>query len=332
MKKIISLILSIIIISGIFAGCGNAEKNANTDTEQEKVTVRLGGLKGPTSMGMVKLLSDNENGLCENKYEFSLSATADEITPKIVKGELDIVAVPANLASVLYNKTNGNIKMIAVNMLGAVYIAEKGGNTVKSLADLKGKTVYATGKGSTPEYVLTYLLSQNGIDINKDVNIEWKSEPAETVAIMKTRENAIAMIPQPYTAVAETQIEDLKIKVDLYEEWKKLDNNSEFVTAGLIVRKDFAEENGDAVKAFLEEYKKSTEYAKKNVVKASALIEKYGIVKAEIAEKSLPGCHIVCITGDKMQKASEGYFKVLYNQNSASVGGKLPEKDFYIIY
>lgn len=333
MKKVLSLVLVILMTLTVFAGCGKKAEPVEKKEEVVKTAnIRLGGLKGPTSMGLVKLLDDAENKETKNTYEFTMAVAADELTPKLIKGELDILAVPANLGSVLYNKTNGAVKMLAVNMLGAIYITEKGGDTVKSLADLKGKTVYATGKGSTPEYVLSYLLAQNNVDIEKDVKVEWKSEPAETVAAMSNVDNAIAMLPQPYLAVATTKIPELKTVIDLNEEWNKLDNGSKLITAGLVIRSDFEKENPEAVKLFLEEYAKSTKFVKENIDEGAALIEKYDIVKAPIAKKALPECNIVCMTNDEMKSALEGYLKVLFDKNPTSVGGKLPGDDFFIKY
>lgn len=334
MKKILSILLTMLMVLSV-VGCSHHAENTTSDTNEtksERAIVRLGGLKGPTSMGMVKLLDDDENGKTENDYEFTMAASADELTPKLLKGELDILAVPANLGAVLYNKSNGAVKMVAVNMLGAIYIVEKNGNTINTLSDLKGKTIYATGKGSTPEYVLAYLLSQSGLDIAKDVTIVWKSEPTETVAAMATQENAIAMLPQPFVTVAQTQIQTLRVAVDLYAEWEKLGVDSKFITAGIIVNSKFAENNPEAVQRFLKEYAESTKYVKENVDKASELIEKYDIVKAAIAKKALPQCNIVCITNDNMKQSVLGYFKVLFDQNPASVGGTLPGDDFFLMY
>lgn len=335
MKRIISVFLTLFIVLS-FAGCGKNSETVKTKTETEtkteKYVVRLGGLKGPTSMGMVKLLDDDENGKTENDYEFTMAGSADELTPKLLKGELDILAVPANLGSVLYNKSNGAVKMLAVNMLGAIYIVEKNGNTVNSLADLKGKTVYATGKGSTPEYVLSYLLSQSNLDIEKDLKVEWKSEPTETVSAMAAVDNAVAMIPQPFVTVAQIQLENLRVAVDLYAEWEKLGVDSKFITAGIVVNSKFAENNPEAVKKFLKEYSKSTKFVKENIDEASTLIEKYDIVKAAIAKKALPQCNIVCMTGSEMKQSVLGYFKVLFDQNPASVGGSLPKDDFFLMY
>ena len=322
MKKLTALILAVLMALTAFSACAD---------ETEKVTIRLGGLKGPTSMGLVKLLDDAENGLTGNAYEFTLAAAADELTPGLLKGELDILAVPANLGAILYKNSEGKVQMAAVNTLGVIYIVEKGGETVQSLADLKGRTIYATGKGTTPEYALTYLLSQQGLDISTDVNVEWKSEPTEVVAQMATEETAVAMLPQPFVTVAAGQLENLRIAIDLTKEWQDLDNGSQFVTAGLIVRKQFAEEQPEALAVFLKEYAASTKFVNEQPAEAAKLIEKLGIVKAAVAEKAIPYCNIVCITGEEMKQMVNGYLGVLFAQNPKAVGGEMPGDDFYLI-
>ena len=327
MKKIIAFLLSVTVILSLLAGCDSAGKTEN----YESVTIRLGGLKGPTSIGMVKLLDDAEKGETANTYEFTLAGSADELTPKLLKGELDIIAAPANLGAVLYNKSEGAVQMMAVNTLGVIYIVEKGGDEINALSDLKGRTIYATGKGSTPEYALTYLLKEAGLTLEEDVTVEWKSEPTEVVSGMAAEEHAVAMLPQPYVTVAESQLQDLRIAVDLNAEWEKLDNGSAFVTAGLIVRRAFAEEHPEALRKFLEEYASSTEYVNENVENAAELVEKYDIVKAAVAKKAIPYCNIVCVTGGEMKTMAEGYLEILFSQNEAAVGGTLPGEDFYLI-
>ena len=296
---------------------------------EEKTTVRLGGLKGPTSMGMVKLLDEAEKGNAENDYEFVMAGSADELTPRFLRGELDILAVPANLCSILYNKTGGQARFLAINTLGVIYVLEKGGETVKTVEDLKGKTIFATGKGTTPEYALTFLLQSHGLDIQKDVNMEWKSEATETVAVLRAFKNAVAMIPQPYATVAQSQVEGLRVALDLTKEWEALDVDSAFVTAGFIVRDAFAKEHPEAVERFLRDAEASARFANEFPQETALLVEKYGIVKAAVAEKALPYCNIVFIGGEEMKTAAQGYLGVLYEQNPASVGGALPGEDFY---
>lgn len=319
MKKMIAFILMAAMMVSFTAAFA----------EDEQVTLRLGGLKGATSIGMVKLLSDAEKGETQVNYDFTMAAAADELAPLMIQGKMDVLAVPANLASVLYNKTEGKVQFAAVNTLGVVYVVEKGGETVQTVADLKGKTIYATGKGTTPEYALRYLLSMHGLDMDKDVTMEWKSEPTETVAAMKMQDNAVAMIPQPFVTVAQGQVENLRVALDLTKEWNALDNGSMFITAGLIVRKEFAEKNPEVFQAFLNEYKASTEYVNQNPAEAAQLVEYYGIVKAAVAEKAIPHCNITYIEGEEMKTALSGYLQVLFDMNPAAVGGKLPGEDFY---
>lgn len=311
----------------------SADDEADTGTEEPAVTgvVRLGGLKGATTIGMVKLLKDDENGLTKNDYEFTMAAAADELTPKLLKGELDVLAVPANLGSILYNNSNGAVQFLAINTLGVVYIVEKGGETVTDWESLAGKTIYATGKGTTPENALRYLLTQHGLDPDNDVNMVWKSEPTEVVGQMAKEDNAVAMLPQPFVTVAQAQVEGLRIALDLTKSWDELGNGSQFVTAGLIARTDFVKENPEVIELFLEEYKASTEFVNANPADAGVLVEELGIVKAPIATKAIPYCNIVCITGEEMRPMVQGYLEVLYGQNPKAVGGSLPDDAFYYV-
>ena len=347
MKKSIALFMLLALMAVMLLGCAQppAETPApteapatesptveTTETEapaEEAVTIRLGGLKGPTSMGMVKLLDDAEQGLTANAYDFTMAGSADELTPRLLQGELDILAVPVNLGAILYNNTEGAVQMAAINTLGVIYVTEKGGETIQSIEDLRGQTIMATGKGSTPEYALAYLLSQHGLTLGEDVQVDWKSEPTEVVAILAEQETGIAMLPQPFVTVAQGQIEDLRVALDLTAEWDALDNGSQFITAGLIVRREFAQAHPEALAAFLEEYKASTEYVNANVAEAAQLVEKYDIVKAAVAEQAIPYCNIVYIDGEEMKAALTGYLQTLYDQNPEAVGGAMPQDDFY---
>ena len=318
MKKTIAIGMICILLLSVL-GCSAAKKD---DT-----AVRIAGMTGPTSMGLVKLMEDRKE---DETYVFSIFGSADEVTPKLVKGELDIAAVPANLASVLYNNTEGEIRLLAVNTLGVLYIVEKG-NSISSIADLKGKTVYATGKGSTPEYTLRYILEKNGIDPDKDLTLEFKSEPAEVVSVLAGEQEAVAMLPQPYVTVAMGKVEGLHIAVDLTEAWEKLDNGSTLVTGTFVVRKEFLDAHPEKVKEFLDGYGDSVEWVLSNAQEAAPLMEKAGIVKADVAEKALPYCNLVFLAGEDMKEPVEGYLTVLFEQNPKAIGGQLPGDDFYCI-
>ena len=331
-KKTLILIIALIVV--VLAAAWfifRPQEDKTPAPAGEQVTLRLGGLKGATSIGMVKLLDDAEKGQTKVNYEYTMAAKADELAPLMIQGKMDVLAVPANLGATLYNKTQGKVQFAAINTLGVVYVVEKGGETIQSVADLKGKTIYATGKGTTPEYALRYLLSMHGLNMDTDVTMEWKSEPTETVMAMKAQDNAVAMIPQPFVTVAQGQVEGLRVALDLTKEWNALDNGSMFITAGLIVRKEFAEKNPEVFQAFLEEYKASTEYANTNPAEAAQLVEKYGIVKAAVAEKAIPYCNITYIDGEQMKTALSGYLTVLYDMDPGAVGDKLPGDDFYYV-
>ena len=312
----------------------SAETQAET-VSGEETPVNVMALKGPTAMGMVQLMDSAEAGAVGgNAYTFTIAASADEVTPKLVQGGADIAAVPANLASVLYNNTEGQVQVLAVNTLGVLYIVENG-DSVQSVSDLAGRTIYASGKGSTPEYALNYILSENGIDPEADVTIEWKSEHSECVAALASDEDGIAMLPQPFVTTAQMQNENLRVALDLTKEWDALQADAEapsaLLTGVVVVRTAFAEEHPEAVNAFLDSYQASVEYVNANVEDASALIEKYDIVPAAVARKALPYCNITFIEGSEMQEKLSGYLNVLFEQNPASVGGALPAEDFYYI-
>lgn len=326
MKKISIVFVSLMLCVVLMAGCGAAK---NAQTSSEPVEVNVIALKGPTAMGMVSFMDQSDAGeITDNSYHFEIAAAVDEVTPKLVQGQADIAAVPANLASVLYNNTDGGVNVLAINTLGVIYIVENG-DTVSGISDLKGKTIYASGKGATPEYALNYILAQNGIDPESDVDIEWKSEHTECLAALMAQENAIAMLPQPFVTTAQTKSENIRVALDLTEEWDRIGTDSSLLTGVVIARKEFVEANPAAVEAFMKQYEESVAYVNENVEDAAALIEKYDIVPAAVAVRAVPNCNITFITGDEMKQKLSGYLSVLFEQNPKSVGGALPADDFY---
>ena len=358
MKKLISMLCAVSLSAAMLVGCGasassesaassepesvaSAEESAeatpapeeSTETTADPVDVNITALKGPTAMGMVQFMSEADNGeLSDNNYSFTLAAAPDEVSAALAQGTTDIAAVPANLASVLYNNTEGGIEVLAINTLGVLYIVESG-DTVQSVEDLRGKTIYASGKGSTPEYALNYILSQNGIDPETDVTIEWKSEHAECLSALMSEDNAIAMLPQPFVTTAQTKGDNIRVALDLTEEWDKLQADSEtpsaLITGVAVVRTAFAEEHPEAVAAFMEHYEDSVNFVNSNTADAAELIGSYDIVSAAVAEKALPACNIVYIAGDEMKEKLSGYLNVLFEQNPKAVGGSVPGDDFY---
>ena len=329
MKRILSLVLALVMLLALGA-CASAE----TTETAAKTVIRVGSMKGPTTMGIVKLMQDDKAETALNDYEFTMAATADEIVPLLMKGELDAALIPANLASVLYNKTKDTeqaIQVVGINTLGVLYVLEAG-ETIQSVEDLRGKTIYSTGKGTTPEYGLNYVLSMNGIDPAKDVTVEFKSEATEVAAALSSGAATIAVLPQPFVTATMMQNENLRIALSLTEEWAKVNEESAMLTGVAIVRKAFIEENPEAVQNFLTEYAASTEYVNANAAEASEWIAELGIVaKAPLAQKAIPACNIVMITGEEMKTKVSGYLTALFDQNPAAVGGELPDDAFYLV-
>ena len=294
-------------------------------TASSQAQYSIAALKGPTAMGLAKLMRDHEN---DDAYAFTIAASADAVTPALLKGETDMACIPANLAAVLYNKTGGAIQVLAVNTLGVLYIVENG-DALQSIDDLRGQTIVAAGKGSTPEYALRYLLRENGIDPDRDIDIDWKSEHAECVAALAAGQATIALLPQPFVTVAQSKIEGLRMAIDLNDVWDALDNGSALITGVIVARREIVEEDPSAVRTFLSEYADSVAWTNENASDAAAIIGEYGIVDAQIAERALPHCNIVCITGTELREKLSGYLQVLYNAYPAAICGAMPDDDFY---
>ena len=330
MKKKLTLFLLLALMISSLAGCSSNVKKEEVK-EEASVVAKVTALKGPTGMGLVKMISD-ENSKEEKGYEFNIANSVDEITPKIVNKEIDIAAVPANLASVLYNNTNGEVVTLAINTLGVLYVIENG-NSINSIEDLKGKTIYSSGKGAIPEYSFNYILEQNGIDPNSDVTVEYKSEHTECLASLLNDEDGIAVLPQPFVTTALSKNENLRIALDLTKEWEALENNngSTLITGVVVASKEFVDEYPQKVASFLEEYKKSVDFTNNNLDEAAKLIEENGIVPEAVAKKAVPYCNIVFINGEDMKEKLSGYLQVLYDANPKSVGGKIPDEAFYYI-
>ena len=347
-KKVLSAVLALAMAASL-AACGSTATASSTEpasepaateapaetteTAAESAGIRIAGLKGPTTMGLVNLIAQAEAGQTAQDYAFTMYGAADEIVPLLVKGEMDAAAIPANLAATLYQKTGGALEVACINTLGVLYVVELG-NNIQSVEDLKGATIVTTGKGTTPEYVLRYVLSQNGIDPDKDVTIEYLSEATEVAARLTTPTTdsgtIVAMLPQPFVTSVVAQSEGgVRVALDMNEEWQKV-AGSRLVTGVTVVRKEFAEANPDVMAQLMTDYAASVESVTADLSGTAALCEQYGVVaKAALAEKALPSCNIVFETGDEMKTDLTAYLQVLYDADPASVGGALPGEDFY---
>ena len=315
MKRIVAMITAAVMLFSLaaFAACSK---------KQDDTEIRIAALKGPTGMGMVKL-ADKQN---YPNYTVSIEASPDALNPRIISGEVDVAAVPVNLASVLYNKLDGDISVLAVSTLGVLYVVEAG-SEVNSVADLAGKTVYATGQGATPEYILNYLLDKNGVAGSVEVN--YVGEHAALATMLADGSAEIGMLPEPTVTSTLAGNDNLRIALNLTEEWNKV-CSTELVQGVVIARKSFVNEHPEAIEQFLREYEKSSAFVNENIDEAAKLIVDAGILgNVEIAKKAIPNCNISFSKGEAMHKAVEGMLAVLFEANPKSIGGKLPDKDFY---
>lgn len=335
MRKFVSLTLSLFMILGLLTACrvGSDVPTASTsepetsETEDtgtnDDYTLRIGTMKGPTGMGMAKLITDNKTS---NKYTVELFGAPEDITAKLISGNLDIAAVPVNLAAVINKRTEGAYLVAAINTLGVLHIVENG-ETIQSIADLEGKTLYATGKGSTPEYMLNYILEKN--NLTGRVFVEYVTEHSELATLLAAGEVTLAMLPEPHVTTALSKKDTLRVALNLTEEWDKV-SEGDAVQGCIVVSKKAIDEHKGLVDAFLAEYKASVDYVNDNIPEASQMIADLGIVgAAAVAERAIPRCNIVYIDGDDMVDSLTAFYTVLYNANPQSIGGTMPDATLY---
>lgn len=327
-KSLIAIILAAVLLL-TFAACGGnkaeettapAESTSQTADASDKVNVAA--ISGPTGMGMIKMMDDE-------KYNFTLTGDPTQIVSMVVNKEVDIAACPLNLAANLYKKTQGGIKILGLNTLGVLYFVTDG-TELTSVSELKGKTVYATGQGSTVEYILNFILEGNGLKVGEDVKVEYLSEHSELVARMTKGDVQFGVLPQPFVTVATAQNPQLKVALSLTEEWNKISPETKLSMGCVIARTEFIDNNADKLEDFIKENKASVEFVNNDVAAAAELVVKHGILpKAPIAQKAIPECNIVFIDGKEMKTIADANYKVYFDADPTSIGGELPSEDIY---
>lgn len=329
MKKFVSLLMVVMLMLGLLASCGVNSPDASSvsSVPAVKSTVNIAVLKGPTGIGASKLLVDSDDDKTANKYNYTIAGDPTEVNPKLINGTFDIAAVPTNVAALLYNNNGGKVKMIAINTLSVLYVLEKG-NAVTDIKSLEGKTVYISGKGATPEYAIRTLLEKNDV---KNVTLEFVDSHAQLGTMASAGQVDICVLPEPQVTAVTLKNKDMRVALDVNQLWKDAYGDDTALAMGCVVaRTDYIEQNPDAVSKFLTEYEKSVNYVNANVDDAAAVCAELGLVGSAAAGKNaIPRCNIVCVTGDQMKPLIEPYFEVLLSSNAKSIGGKLPDDEFY---
>lgn len=337
--KLVSLLLALVLaLSPAACGAqGGAAEPQPADGQDQSQTaeptgaeVNLYVLSGPTGIGAMNLWAAADAGETKNTYHITMPGANDEVVSAISNGDADIAAVATNLASTLYNKTNGGISVLAVNTLGVLSMLSNG-QDIASVSELKGKTIYAPGQGANPEYILRYVLKGNGLAPDEDVTIQFVGEGSELLTVWQNDPEAVIMAPQPVATSILMQNENARTVLDMTEEWDKISGGSSTLMMGcVIVRNQFLQENPDAVALFLEDYAASIEKAQSDAAGTAALCEQYGLIpKAALAEKAIPFCGLTFVSGEEMKTQLGGYLQVMFDADPKSVGGALPGDDFY---
>lgn len=328
MKKFVSLLAAVLLVIGMLAGCDRAVG----EDEYEAVDINITAIAGPTGVGLVQLMENQDAGKAANNYTFNVVSAPEQAVAAISNGSADIAAVPTNLASTLYTKTEGKVQVLALNTLGVLHILSNG-EEIASVEDLKGKTIYTSGQGANPEYILKYVLENNGIDPEEDVTIEYVADNDTLATVIANGTAKVAMVPEPKASAVLMQNENVKRVLNMTEEWNKVSADDCVLVMGCVIaRKEFVEQNPEAVEMFLKEYKASIEAVKADVEAAATLCETYGIIpKAALAKLAIPNCGLTFTDLGVMRHYLEAYLNVLYDYNPATIGGQLPAEDFYYV-
>lgn len=339
-KRLTGLLLAMMMVLTACGGQGAASSSAAASSEaasapavsapalsepaEDTYVANVASMKGPTSIGMVQLMTSGTED-----FNFEMFTEGSEIVPLVVKGEIDIALVPANLAATLYQKTEGGIQVIGINTLGVLEVVAPAAVEIDSFDDLAGKTIYMTGKGTTPESAVRYLTDKYGMD---ELTIEFQSEATAVVSALKANPEAIAILPQPFATVAKVQNEGMELKLNLTDAWADIsDDGSSMVTGVTIARKAFIEEHPARLAQFMEEAAASVEFVNANAEEAAVMVESLDIVKAAIGKQAIPRCNTVSITGEEMQSQLSGYLNALFAFDPSMVGGRVPDAEFYYI-
>lgn len=352
MKRTLSLLLTATLAFSLLAGCGpknppaessgSANPGASSSQPDQSggvgnisaasgPSVRFMALSGPTGVGAAKLMADHDAD-AQNSAIASYEIVTDntQVQTALVNKDVDVAAIATNAAAALCAKTDGGIQVLAVNTLGVLYILEKG-DTVHSMADLAGKTLYAPSntKGANPEHILNHLLEGSGV-APADVTIEWLT-PQEITAKMSSSDAGICMLPVPAATALLVKDSGVREAISLSDAWQDLEG-SPLPMGCVVARTEYIQENPQEVEAFLAAYEASIDYISDpaNSAGAAALVAQYEFAPNDkVAAKAIPQCSLTFVTGQEMKTTLEDYYTILFQVEPKSIGGGLPYDSFY---
>ena len=329
--KLTAFLLITMMLTTLLAGCDGGNQSEDREEPDSPVAhIRVGALRGPTGMGIAYLMDKSDRNLTVNQYTFTIGGTPEEMTAGLISGELDIAMVPVNLASVLYNRTEGEIRVLSINTLGILYILDATGE-INSIDDLRGRTINATGQGAVPQYALEYILRGNGMEPGVDVEIVYNTEHTELASLMVAGDVSVGMLPQPFVTTVTMQNSEFSIALDLTSEWASVNPATGLIMGNIVVNAEFLEQNPDAVELFLSDYAQSVAFVNNKAQEAAQLIERFDIAPAAVAQAAIPGSNLVHIEGAEMRSMLKAFLQIMFEANPQSVGGSMPDEDFYFV-
>ena len=319
--------LTLIVLLLVLPACGNTTPSGTG----EGIDIPVGVLNGNTGVSAAWLMEQAELRYPQDNYLFEIATAPDDMAARLISGQVQIAALPTNVAANLYNRSDGMVQLAAIAAYGVLHILENG-EQIQSIADLAGHTIHTTGQGAGPEFILSHILRQNNLIPGVDVEIVFHQNEA-LAALMAAGEITLSMMPEPMVTSVLMRNEDVRVVLDMTEEWDRIGDSSRLVMSAIVVRTDFAEENPEAVLRFLDWYRRSIEETNANPAVVAELIEKFEIIpSAAIAERAIPGCNLTFIAGADMEPVISGYFRVLYEAAPELIGGAIPDAGFYFIH
>ena len=348
-RKLFLMLVAVIAAFALVACGGNNEPETTTAAQQAETTttettteayvpeevderegrnLTIATPRGPAALGMLHLIDSAE---LRNEYEFAFVGAPDEIPPMLVRGEVDIAAVPPNMAAILANNPNLDVQVVALTTLGVLHIVDATG-TINSVEDLRGRTIYSAGSGGTPEFILNHVLIGNGLTPGVDVTVNFRSEHTEIAALIEGGLAEIAMLPEPFATATVNRIEGLEYALDMTAEWAAISPDAGLTMTAVVVRSEIIENHPDAISLFLEELEESIRFVQNDVDAAAELAVEHEIIPAvPVARLAIPRSNVTFIAGAQMQAYLHGVLEVFYAANPQAVGGQMPNEDFYFI-
>ena len=321
-KKALSLLLALLLTLALCAAAC-----ADAPAADPALPVRVMTLNGSTGFGMAGLIAAREEGNTAFDYAFTVETDASNVAAALVSGNCDIAALPTNAAAALYNKTQGGVRVLALNTRGVLYLVSDGSTPIESLADLDGQTVFAPAQN--PSFILAALCAADGVGVEIDNSY---AQPAELNAAAAAGEVSLAVLPEPMVTIARSQNPALTVALDLTAEWDRVMEPGSLVQGCVVVRSAFAQEHPAELAVFLEEYGASVALLSEDAADAAQKIEAAGIFpKAAVAEKAIPRCNVCFVTGEEMQRQLSAFLEIMFETAPQSIGGAVPGDDFYCV-